>query len=68
MAGCQLATHGIPALPGPAAALRRELCRRGMMTCRDLLHLRGGRRVVVPGIMLVRQQPGSAKETMFITI
>ena len=33
------------------------------------LHLRdGGRRVVVPGIVLVRQKPGSAKGVMFITV
>ena len=52
----------------PVAFLRRDLGRQGMVTCRDLLHLRDGRRVVVPGIVLVRQRPGSAKGVMFITI
>ena len=52
----------------PVAFLRGDLHRRGMVTCNDLLHLRDGRRVVVPGIVLVRQKPSSAKGVMFITI
>ncbi len=52
----------------PVAFLRRDLSRRGMVTCRDLLHLRDGRRVVAPGLVLVRQRPGSAKGVMFITV
>ena len=52
----------------PVAFLRAELRTRGMIECGDLLHLRDGRRVVVPGIVLVRQKPGSAKGVMFITI
>jgi len=52
----------------PVAFLRRDLSRHGMVACRDLLHLRDGRRVVVPGIVLVRQRPGSARGVMFITI
>ncbi len=39
-----------------------------MVTCADLAHVRDGRRVMVPGIVLVRQKPGSAKGVMFITI
>jgi error-prone DNA polymerase len=52
----------------PVAFLRDDLRRRGMVACADLLHLRDGRRVVVPGIVLMRQKPGSAKGVMFITI
>ncbi len=52
----------------PVAFLRNTLRRRGMVACGDLLHLRDGRRVVVPGIVLVRQKPGSAKGVMFITV
>ena len=52
----------------PVSFLRAELRARGMIECADLLHLRDGRRVVVPGIVLVRQKPGSAKGVMFITI
>ncbi len=51
----------------PLAFLREELRRRGMVTCADLEKLRDGRRVVVPGLVLVRQKPGSAKGVMFIT-
>ncbi len=51
----------------PVAFLRAELRDRGMVTCADLLHLRDGRRVVVPGLVLVRQKPGSARGVMFIT-
>ena len=39
-----------------------------MVACADLATIRDGRRVVVPGIVLVRQKPGSAKGVMFITI
>ena len=39
-----------------------------MVRCADLARLRDGRRVVVPGLVLVRQKPGSAKGVMFITI
>ena len=52
----------------PVAFLRAELRSRGMVTCDDVRTGRDGRRVVVPGIVLVRQKPGSAKGVMFITI
>ena len=39
-----------------------------MVRCGDLGTIRDGARVVVPGIVLVRQKPGSAKGVMFITI
>lgn len=52
----------------PVAFLRAALQAQGMVTCADLAHLRDGRRVVVPGIVLVRQKPGSAKGVMFITV
>jgi error-prone DNA polymerase len=49
-------------------SLRPVLQARQMVTCADLKTIRDGRRVVVPGIVLVRQKPGSAKGVMFITI
>jgi len=52
----------------PVAFLRAMLQARGIVTCADLAHVRDGRRVAVPGIVLVRQKPGSAKGVMFITI
>ncbi len=51
----------------PLTFLRPELTRRGMVTCASLGSVRDGRRVVVPGLVLVRQKPGSAKGVMFIT-
>ena len=52
----------------PVSFLRPALLASGMIACGDLRHIRDGRRVVVPGIVLVRQKPGSAKGVMFITI
>jgi error-prone DNA polymerase len=52
----------------PVAFLRTQLGRQGMITCADLLVTRDGCRVTVPGIVLVRQRPGSAKGVMFITV
>ena len=52
----------------PVAFLRSTLRSRGMIECADLRSAKDGRRVVVPGIVLVRQKPGSAKGVMFITI
>ncbi len=52
----------------PVAFLRDDLRARGMIACADLLSARDGQRVTVPGIILVRQRPGSAKGVIFITI
>ena len=52
----------------PVAFLRETLQARGMVACADLARTRDGRRVTVPGIVLVRQRPGSAKGVMFMTI
>jgi len=52
----------------PVAFLRAALQAQGMVTCAGLAHLRDGGQVAVPGIVLVRQKPGSAKGVMFITV
>jgi error-prone DNA polymerase len=52
----------------PVSFLRRELRARGMITCASLASTRENKRITVPGIVLVRQKPGSAKGVMFITI
>ena len=52
----------------PVAFLRTELQAQRMIACADLAHIRDGRRVIVPGLVLVRQKPGSAKGVMFITV
>ena len=60
-AGLSLRAH-------PVSFLRPTLEARRMVRCGDLGTIRDGARVVVPGIVLVRQKPGSAKGVMFITI
>ena len=52
----------------PAAFLRRHFAHTGMIACADLTTARDGARVTVPGIVLVRQRPGSAQGVLFITI
>jgi len=52
----------------PVAFLRATLRQQGMVTCAGLAHVRDGRQVAVPGIVLVRQKPGSAKGVMFVTV
>ncbi len=52
----------------PAAFLRPKFRRVGMITCADLVQARDGQTVTVPGIVLVRQRPGSAHGILFMTI
>jgi error-prone DNA polymerase len=52
----------------PVAFLREELERRRMIRCSDLNRVRDGQRVTVPGLVLVRQKPGSAGGVTFMTI
>ena len=62
------ASTGLTLRPHPVSFLRGELRAQGMMTCGELAGTRDGRRVTVPGIVLVRQKPGSAKGVLFVTI
>jgi error-prone DNA polymerase len=50
------------------AFLREDLRAQGMATCADLARARDGRRLTVPGLVLVRQRPGSASGVMFLTL
>ncbi|KAB0676325.1 error-prone DNA polymerase [Aureimonas leprariae] len=52
----------------PAAFLRDEFRRRGLITCAEAMASRDRRWVEVAGLVLVRQRPGSAKGVMFITV
>jgi len=61
-------TTGLSLRAHPVSFLRETLRRRGMVTCAGLARVQDGRRVMVPGIILVRQQPGSSKGVIFITI
>ncbi|OCJ55600.1 hypothetical protein A6U92_03175 [Agrobacterium rubi] len=45
----------------PMAFLRESLAKRSMVTCEDAMSARDGRWVYTPGLVLVRQKPGSAK-------
>ncbi|WP_262028556.1 error-prone DNA polymerase [Microvirga sp. Mcv34] len=52
----------------PVAFLRDELERRRMIRCADLKRVCDGQRVTVPGLVLVRQKPGSAGGVTFMMI
>ena len=52
----------------PLAFLRGDLDGRGYQPCRVLDTARHGRGVQLAGLVLMRQKPGSAKGTMFITL
>ena len=61
-------SFGLSLRAHPVSFLRGALAARGMIATADLGSMRDGRRVTVPGLVLVRQKPGSAKGIMFITI
>jgi error-prone DNA polymerase len=48
--------------------MRERLGKAGVMASRDIQGLRDGQRVVVAGLVSVRQRPGSAKGTIFILL
>jgi error-prone DNA polymerase len=52
----------------PLAFLRPHLAERGFVRAADLTTRRSGSMVHVAGVVLVRQQPGSAKGVCFITL
>jgi len=52
----------------PVAFLRDRLVARGIVPTAALAQTRDGRRLTVAGLVLVRQRPGTAKGTIFLTI
>ena len=60
-AGLTLRSH-------PVAFVREELDCRGITRCGDLPGLADRRRVTIAGIVIMRQRPGTANGTMFLTI
>jgi error-prone DNA polymerase len=52
----------------PVSFLRRDLAARRIITCSEAMAMRDGRWVLVAGLVLVRQRPGTAKGVMFITL
>ena len=52
----------------PMSFFRAELKRRGAASCADLKGTKDGASVLVAGVVLVRQRPGSAKGVVFMTL
>jgi len=52
----------------PLAHLRRELTERRVITARELADAPHGKPVSVAGVVITRQQPGTAKGVVFITL
>jgi error-prone DNA polymerase len=52
----------------PVAFLRTHLAKRGALQAGELTTHPAGRRITVAGLVLVRQRPGSAKGTVFLTL
>jgi error-prone DNA polymerase len=52
----------------PVAFLRSKLSGRGIISTEELNNVRPGKIVMVAGLVLVRQRPGSASGTVFVTL
>jgi error-prone DNA polymerase len=52
----------------PMAFLRGGLTRRRILSCEDVRATHDGQWIAVAGVVLVRQQPGTAKGVVFMTI
>ncbi len=61
-------TTGFSLRAHPLALLRRHAALAGTKPCACLATARDGSRISLAGLITVRQRPGSAKGTMFITI
>ena len=61
-------THRLSLKAHPVKFLRGGLTRRRILACADLRTARNGQWVSVAGVVLVRQQPGTAKGVIFMTI
>jgi len=59
---------GICVTGHPMEHVRERLNKAGVVGSRDMQGLRDGQRVVVAGLVSVRQRPGSAKGTIFILL
>jgi error-prone DNA polymerase len=52
----------------PAAFLRSDLARRGIILNEELRRRASGERVTVSGLIVIRQRPGTAKGVLFMTL
>ena len=66
--GWDYASLGLTLRSHPLALLRPELKRRGLLTHAELQRLPHGRQVKTCGLVTMRQQPQTAKGTMFVTL
>jgi error-prone DNA polymerase len=62
------AATGLSLKRHPVAFLRDRLAARGILPAEALGRTRDGRRVTVAGLVLVRQRPGTANGTIFLTL
>ncbi|MEO7128457.1 MAG: OB-fold nucleic acid binding domain-containing protein, partial [Rhodoferax sp.] len=62
------AAMGLTLRRHPLALLRPRLARMQLLTARELHDLPGGRQVAACGLVTVRQQPQTAKGTIFVTL
>jgi error-prone DNA polymerase len=61
-------TIGLSLRAHPCALLREKLTAAGIITCAAATRAQNGARLRVGGVVTVRQRPGTAKGTVFITI
>jgi error-prone DNA polymerase len=61
-------TTGLSLRAHPCALLRNKLTTAGALTCAGATAQRDGKRLRLGGIVTVRQRPGTAKGTVFITV
>jgi error-prone DNA polymerase len=52
----------------PMAFLRERFDREGMVRTKDLLEIPVNRRITIPGLVFIRQRPGTASGVIFMTI
>jgi error-prone DNA polymerase len=61
-------TQGHSARSHPLAAVREELRGLGLPTAREVVAAPNGRRMQYAGLVICRQQPGTAKGVTFLTL
>ncbi len=61
-------SFGLSLRAHPCALLREKLAAAGAVTCIQATQARNGTKLRVGGVVIVRQRPGTAKGTVFITI
>ncbi|MEY4750360.1 MAG: hypothetical protein RIQ60_2574 [Pseudomonadota bacterium] len=62
------AATGLTLRRHPVALLRERLARQGVLSAAQLARLPNGRRVRACGLVVTRQQPSTAKGTIFVTL